>query len=135
MSQLNTTNFAVDPSNYLGHNYSSFKNGLYKLALTNPSAYYDLREKVLQSVKKDAINEIYKTVFNLLSEGKDKNGNVLFSILSQPKVSYPSQKINEVSLGFSATLDEMVQEIVELLIPVDFNTIVNKKLASMPTTA
>ena len=92
-------------------------------------------EKVLQSVQKDAINEIYKTVFNLLSEGKDKNGNVLFSILSQPKVSYPSQKINEVSLGFSATLDEMVQEIVELLIPVDFNTIVNKKLASMPTTA
>jgi hypothetical protein len=135
MSILPTTNFAVLPANYLGHEYASFKNALYKLALTEPAKYFTLREQVLQSVQKDAINQIYTTIFNLLNDGKDGKGVPLFNVLSQQRVAYPQQKINEISLGFSATLDEMVQEVVELLMPIDFQTIMNKKLASTPATA
>ena len=126
-----TTNFSVAPTNYLGHEYASFKNSLYKLALTNPTAYFDLREKVLQSVQRDAINDIYTTVFNLLNTGTDKKNQALFS----QKVGYPQQEINKIGLGFSSTLDGMVNELVELLMPIDFNTIMNKKLASTPSIA
>ena len=45
--------------------------------------------------------------------------------------SYPNQKINQFSLDASVTLNEIIEELVEILMPIDFNTLMNKKLASV----
>jgi arsenate reductase-like glutaredoxin family protein len=128
-----TANFRVDPSNYLGLQFSEFKNKLYKLALTNPERFFELRERVFQTIQKDMCNNLYTTVVNLLSDGKDVTGRPLVVIDGTPiKIGFPSQKINEIALSFTESLSEMMQELTELIIPRDFNTILDKKLKITP---
>jgi len=128
-----TANFRVDPTNYLGLDYSQFKNKLYKLALTNPERFFELRERVFQTIQKDMVTELYTTVVNLLSDGRDVNGRPLVVIDGNPiKVGFPSQKINQISLSYSESLSEMMEELTELIIPRDFNSILDKKLKITP---
>ena len=45
--------------------------------------------------------------------------------------SYPNQKINQFCLDASVTLNEIINEMVEILMPVNFNDLMNKRLASV----
>lgn len=125
-------NFKVDVNNYLGNQYNTFKTELYRIALTNPELYFRIRKNLLEKVSYGAIGKLYDTFFQALSNGVDSNGQPLFVIDGKNvPPSYPNQKINQFCLDASVTLNEIIEELVEILMPVDFNTLMNKKLASV----
>ena len=45
--------------------------------------------------------------------------------------SYPEQKTNQFCLDAASTLQEIVNELVEMLMPIDYNTLMNKRLGQL----
>ena len=68
-----TDRFYIETSDFLGFKYEQFRNELYALALSKPSDYFKLRKEVLETVKNQAIQDMYKQFYNLLSKGQDIN--------------------------------------------------------------
>ena len=125
-------NFKVDVNNYLGNQYNTFKTELYRVALTQPELYFKLRKNLLEKVSYGAIGKLYDTFFQALSNGLDSDGRPLFVIDGKNiPPSFPNQKINQFSLDASVTLNEIIEELVEILMPIDFNQLMNKRLASV----
>lgn len=125
-------NFKVDVNNYLGNQYNTFKTELYRVALTQPELYFKLRKNLLERVSYGAIGKLYDTFFQALSNGVDSDGRPLFVIDGKNiPPSFPNQKINQFSLDASVTLNEIIEELVEILMPIDFNQLMNKRLASV----
>ena len=129
---MSADNFKVDVNNYLGNQYNTFKTELYRTALVNPETYFKIRKNLLEKVSYGAIGKLYDTFFQALSNGVDSDGRPLFVIDGKNiPPSYPNQKINQFCLDASVTLNEIIGELVEILMPIDFNTLMNKKLASV----
>jgi hypothetical protein len=124
-------NFMVDTSDFLGFKYAEYCNEMYALALAKPSDYFDLRKKVLQSAKTDAVSDLYKTFYNLLSKGQDKTGKPIITTATSGDIqpSYPQQKVNEFALSAAATLDKIIQEAINIILPLDYKQIATERLA------
>ena len=133
----------VDVNNYLGNQYNQFKNDLYRLALTNPERYFEIRKNLLKKVEYDAIGNLYDSFYNALIYGKAMDGTALFPIgqtsggllSSGTSVnvapSLPEQRVNQFTLDAASTLQEIVNELVEMLMPIDYNTLMNKRLGQL----
>ena len=122
----------IDVNNYLGCSNQEYKSALYKLALSSPSEYYDLRVKVLKSVKSETIKGLYKSFYNLMLTGTSADGTPVIAVKAggqslEPQL--PLQQINAFSLGAVQHMSEIVDELVEILMPMDFNKIINAKFA------
>ena len=117
--------YAVKPANYLGMEYKAYKNDLYALAISKPSEYFLLRKNVIQSVKTDAVGNIYTTFKNILSEGKALNGNSLIrttdNIVYEPR--YMNQDIGIIALKAAETLDAILDEVIEIILPQNFKNL------------
>ena len=123
------SNFEVNPANYLGFEYEAYKNDLYALALSKPSEYFELRKNVLKSVKTDAIGDIYSTFSKILGPGQNKAGTEIIKTSTAPayKPSYPSQEISKIALKAARTLDEILNEVIEIILPSDFKQLANTR--------
>ena len=136
-------NFKIDPANYLGLEYNSFRTKLYKLALTNTEKYFEIRENLIKKIELDAIGNLYDSFHNALTKGVANDGSPLFPIGSSSgglfggsssvniSPGYPSQKVAELCLSASATLNELIENIISILMPSDYTQIMNKKLAEI----
>ena len=136
-------NFKIDPANYLGLEYNSFRTKLYKLALTNTEKYFEIRENLIKKIELDAIGGLYDSFHNALTKGVANDGSPLFPIGSNSgglfggssavnvSPGYPSQKVAELCLNASATLNELIEHIVSILMPSDYTQIMNKTLAEI----
>lgn len=121
-------NSRVDVNNFFGFNNTEFKNGLYKLAISEPSKYFDLRAKVYKELKKKMATQLYEQIFDLMVKGEiDKVG--IFGQSSIPPPRMPVQKVNNFALSSVATLDEIYNHLIEELLPIDFNRIMQSKFA------
>ena len=122
---LGTHKVAVN--NYLGNDYNQFKNDLYRLALTNPERYFDLRKNLLKKVEYDAIGGLYDSFYNALIYGKAMDGTPLFPIGAASggilgsgsganvPPSYPEQKTNQFCLDAASTFFTLLQFIIKKL--------------------
>ena len=117
--------YSVKPSNYLGMEYASYKNDLYALAISKPSEYFKLRKNVIQSVKTDAVGNIYTTFKNILSEGKSLAGASLIRTTDnttyEPK--YMNQDIGILALKAAETLNAILDEVIEIILPQNFKNL------------
>ena len=59
-----TTEFKIDPADYLGIEHEGFKQNMLELALSKPSEYFELRRIILDHVKKETVKNIYTTYYN-----------------------------------------------------------------------
>lgn len=118
----------LDVNNFLGHQYSEYKSKVYALAISKPSVYFAMREKVIQRVKTDAVKDIYITFFTLLKDGKMGPDNVINDGTISYVPSLPVQDINNFSLSACSTLDAICEECVNMILPIDMTTIMNRKL-------
>jgi hypothetical protein len=119
------TSLRLDPSRYLGLEYNKYKSAVYKLALTDAEKYYTLRSKVETELQTNAIKDLYDTIYKVLSEGTN---DIRVDVGVKPNVSL--QTINEICLSACETLNEIIQkEVLERLLPIDYNEIMNKRLA------
>ena len=124
-----TTNFKINTSDYLGMNHEAYKTRLFQLALTQPDDYFKLRELVLERVKTDAVSNQYDVFYNLLSEGtSSENAPIVPEFAGLFKPSVPLQETNQFALKASKTIDAICEEAVEMLIPMDYKEIAEKRL-------
>jgi hypothetical protein len=127
-----TTNFRVNAPQYLGHQYQEFCNDLYALAISEPDKYFTMRKNVLKKVKQDAIGAIYDTFYNLLVEGRVGTSNVFVNDM-QPQ--YPEQKVSEIALSAANTLDNILNKVIELVLPIDYRDIALKRIGERANPA
>ena len=122
-----TTRFEVDTNDYLGFKYEEYRNEMYALALSKPSDYFKLRKDVLGKVKNEAIKDIYSSFFNVLSLGRDRAGRVPIVVSGglEYQPGYPQQEVSKIALKAARTLDSLLDEVINIILPADF-----KKLAS-----
>ena len=125
---MSTDRFAVTPSNYLGFEYEEYKNDLYALALSKPSEYFKLRKEVVKAVKTDAVGNIYDTFTKVLSEGKKLNGqDIIVENGNTHRPKYPSQEISKISLKAARTLDDILEDVIDIILPNDFKQLANQR--------
>jgi len=117
--------FQIDTSDFLGLNYESYKNDLYALALATPSEYMKLRKETLAVVKNQCIKDIYTQFYNLLSKGEDLNG---VKIGNLPPPGYPAQMVSKFALKAARTLDTILEEAIEIILPLNFKELSTKRL-------
>lgn len=135
-------NFKIDASNYGGIDHEAYRSDMLQLALSQPTAYAQLRKDVLDAVKKQAVNSQYLIYFYLLTEGckvapdgKTIGVSVLNgspssgqSKLFKPKVPY--QIVNEFALKASKTIDRISEEAIEMILPNDWKQIADNRTFS-----
>ena len=121
--------FFLDVTQTLGIEFDFFVNKLRALALAKPSEYFELKEAVTKSVKADAIRNLYKTLFNVLSLGVNHEGNPIHK-LGTPGFAphYPSQLINSICLAASSDLNDHLNKVLTILLPDDLATLADKKI-------
>ena len=132
-------NFKIDPSNYGGIDHEAYRSDMLQLALSQPTAYTQLRKDVLQQVKKEAVNSQYAIYFYLLTVGckptpdrKNAGESILAPTDSRglnklfcPNVPY--QVVNEFSLKASKTIDRIAEEAIEMILPADWKEIADNR--------
>ena len=120
--------FAVTPSNYLGFEYEEYKNDLYSLALSKPSEYFKLRKAVVKSVKTDAVGDIYDTFTKILSEGKSNDGtDIIIENGNTHRPKFPAQEISKIALKAARTLDDILEDVIDIILPSDFKQLANQR--------
>ena len=119
--------FKLDTADYLSIEYNSFRDDMLELALSKPSEYFALRKTVLKAVKKDAVENMYKTYYNLLSAGTDVSGS---KIADGFVPHYPKQLVNQFALGAAKTIDKIAEDAIELLLPRNYKDIANERTST-----
>jgi hypothetical protein len=123
------TDLRIDVNSHLGLKYNTYKNKIYKLALTDPESYYTLREEVEKSIQTDAISALYTTIYNALKDGTKVDGSNLGDTVNLPVPCVPVAKVNQICIDLCQTLNEILTEqVLELLLPIDYNKIMSSRL-------
>lgn len=92
--ELKNNKFFLDTDDVLGFGYQEYVASIRALALSKPAEYFNLRREVLKKVKIDAVSNLYKTLFNVLSSGTDIHSKPIGILGSGNfKPNYPSQRI------------------------------------------
>jgi hypothetical protein len=121
----------IDTSNFLGIKNATFKSTIYKLCLSRPSDYFELRQNLSDHLKTKMTENLYKEFYNIMLTGKDAAGNLIImdpkakGVALEPQI--PLNKINSFALSAVATLSEIVDDLVEMLLPVSFDTIMSRQ--------
>ena len=117
--------FQIDTNDFLGLNYESYKNDLYAMALSTPADYMKLRKETLNVVKNQCIKDIYTQFYNLLSKGQDLNGTQIGNL---PAPGFPAQMVSKFALKAARTLDTILEEAIEIILPLNFKELSTKRL-------
>ena len=125
-----TANFRLDTDDVLGFNYQAYVADVRALALSKPAEYFELRKEVLEKVRRDAVGDVYKTLFNVLSKGTDKNGNVIGAKFGAGSYipNYPSQKINDFAIEVASDMADHINRAIDIILPDDFEKLAAGKL-------
>ena len=117
--------FSIDTGDYLGIKYQSFKDDLLSLALAQPSEYFKLRKQVLKKVKQDALEQVFNLYYNLLTKGRnfDDSAPITAEFEDIFKPNYPKQLTAQFALGASKTIDKIVEDAIEILLPKDYKSL------------
>jgi hypothetical protein len=115
-------NFRISTSDYLGYSHQSFQRKTYADALTNPARYFEMREKVITSMRDANVKAIYDTLYSALVEGKDIDNNQIC-----PPPNYPKQKVAEITIQAAQTIQKIFEDAVELILPASYQQIAEQR--------
>lgn len=135
-SDPSTTQFRIPVNDYLGHEYSAFRDRLFAMAISNPSSYFSMREAIVKDVKSEAVKNLYNVIYDTMTVGRVGNRNInQGGINFDFKPHVPPQKVNEISLGAAKTLDKILDDILDIIIPIDYHSIASKRLEMKGSSA
>ena len=86
-----------------------------------------MKSEVSKKLKRDAIRNLYNTMFTVFQKGLDGNGRPLFVIdgqVQQPK--YPLGHTNSFVLSASETMDSILAKMLEILMPERYTQLTEK---------
>ena len=125
-------NFRIDPNQYLGHDFEDFLNQIQAFSLVNPKGYLQMKNDVSKRLKRDAIKNLYNTMFNVFQKGVDGTGRPLFVVDNQainPK--FPLGHTNEFILSASQTMDNILKKQLDILLPDRFSQLTTASLGKI----
>ena len=129
-------NWRIDPNQYLGHDFEDFQNILQAFSLTSPKGYLMMKSEVAKKLKRDAIRNLYNTMFTVFQKGLDGSGRPLFVIdgeVRQPR--YPLGHTNEFVLSASETMDSILKKMLEILMPERYTQLTAASLGKIGNSA
>ena len=127
--------FKISPNEFLGNDYSTYRQNAFGLSVGSPAVYMELRKSVIENLKKKAIGNLYETIYNAMSAGTDAGGDdlgVLAAGLGAPKI--PPNEINNLALSCAKTLSEYLDQVCEKLLPLSFKSVADARLELKGTT-
>lgn len=125
----NSDNFAVSPALMLGHLYQQYKEELYLNAVSKPSEYSVQRSNVIQNVKINIINDLYKNLRKVLCEGRNGPASSPLVVLNGKNLcpNYPPVEADSRILSIAKALDKELDEIIDIIIP-PFSDVLKNRL-------
>jgi DNA-binding transcriptional regulator GbsR (MarR family) len=124
-------NQEIKPEDYLGIEFSKFQSRMRQLALSSPKEYFELQSKVSETAKDQAVKSMYKTIFELLRNGKsyDPATGATDDIDAKlGKIGMSTQIVNQLALNISSTLNDFIdEEIIEKILPTSYTKIAELK--------
>lgn len=126
--------FQLDTNDVLGFAYQEYVAEVRALALSKPDKYFLLRKEVLRSVKNDAVGNMYKTLFAVLSKGETLSGAQIgtgdahLGGRNGLHPNYPSQKINDFCIQVASDLADHINRAIDIILPDDFEKLAAGKL-------
>jgi hypothetical protein len=120
--------FKINVSNYFGVDHERYLDNLQAYAITKPSQYMKMRSVIIDKVKKENMETMYKLFYNLLTTGTENDGRTsLVNVrgadaewipLFVPNMS--KQQVSEIALGAVKTMNGLIDNVMEDLIPKNF---------------
>lgn len=128
--ELKNNKFFLDTDDVLGFGYQEYVASIRALALSKPAEYFNLRREVLKKVKIDAVSNLYKTLFNVLSSGTDIHSKPIGILGSGNfKPNYPSQRINDFCIQVASDLADHINRAIDIILPDDFEKLASGKMS------
>lgn len=116
--------FYLEVDDLLGFKYKSYMAKLTALSLSKPAEYNALRDKVMESVKVEAVREVYKTLFAVMTVGTTKDGTALIvSGGSSLPPHYPSNKVNDLCLTIANDMADHIDRVIDIILPGSFDKV------------
>ena len=113
-------NFKLNTSNYIGFEYKKYLNEMKSLALTKPVEYAKLRNKAIEKLSDLMSKQWYDLTYDILTDGKTSNAPKAIDLGLPVKPNYPAQELAKLALSHTETIVDMMDEIVDLLVPEKF---------------
>ena len=133
--------FEVDANDFLGNDYNDHIARCFALALSDPKTFYTIRANITRNLKRDVVTTFYKMIFTVLSTGDTTSGTSVYRSEGGGipanfdkqlfKVQYPKQKINNLALSIVATIDDILNNVTDIIMPDKISKAVEEKLANM----
>ena len=116
-SSSNSSNdkFFLETDDVLGFAYAEYISKIRGLALSKPSEYFELRATVMKTVKRDAVKNLYKSIFNVLSKGTDVEDRHIGRLGQDLIPAYPKNKINDYSIEVAAYLGDSLNKVIDII--------------------
>jgi hypothetical protein len=123
----------VAVNNYLGVRNQEYVQRLYEISLLRPSDYTKTKIRLLGALKNTFNKQIFDTFYNLMLYGKDANNVQLinFSGVGALEPQLPLHQVEDFALSVVKTMNNMIDDCVELIMPKDYDNIVNRKMAQV----
>ena len=129
-------NFKLNTSNYIGFQYKTYLNQMKAVALTKPSDYAVMRNDIVTKLADELSKEWYDRTYEILTEGTLKGASLGLQNAEKKAIapSYPAQELAKLALSHTQTIVDMMDEIVELLVPENYLSTAMSQLESKRTT-
>ena len=117
--------FKVKPKNILGLEAQSFKSKLLALALSEPSVYFGLRDRVYTAIVENAVANAYELYWTILTEGKVGTDQITYvtkdSTTPKPFApKLPESEVNTFALEVAEAVKDIAERAVERVMPMEY---------------
>ena len=118
-----------NPQDILGLQFSQYKQKVYSLSVTNPAEYFKTREVMEEILKRVLVTNMYDVIYNLLRYGIiNDNGTEKEVCVEKSKPNYPSNMVNDEAIKISATLNSIIDDIIDIIHPSDYEALALDKM-------
>jgi len=132
---VNKSKFYIDITNELGLKYKKQRAALMGVALAKPGNYYALRAELVEKLTAAQVENAYKLYWNLLKNGVPSIESTATqttyldetSTQCYLKPDLPEHLINKFASRVAATMEEIAEEAVNLILPEDFLKLAQEK--------
>jgi hypothetical protein len=123
--------FFINIENELGLSYKKQRAVLLGTALAKPQNYYALRADLVDKLTVAQVKQAYQMYWNLLKKGSIGGNVVTFKDGGDATVNLvpdlPEHLINKFASRVAATMEEIAEEAVNMIMPEDFLKLAQEK--------
>ena len=102
---------------------------MYSTSITDPALYFKTRNDMEKLLKKVLVTNMFDTIYDLLRYGIIKDEGVEHQVcIKNAQPNYPSNLVNEEAQKITSTFNEMIDDIIAILMPANYEDIAKDKL-------